>query len=122
VLSGLLLVEGLEDPLLEGVRSVARSHLKPRAVLRHLETLVRDHVKELILLVVVFPVLVALHAVAGKDHHVLTRVVDAGLVSANLAVFAEHPVLQEERGFISRTTKACTQDSSRTAYRTALRL
>lgn len=97
--------------MLVGVARVARSHLQLRAVLGHLEALARDDVQQLVLLnrhsryahssvfvgylVIVSPLLVALHAVARENHYVLPGEVYAGLVATDLAVFTEHPVLNQ---------------------------
>ena len=42
----------------------------------------------------VHPLLVALHAVTGVDHDELPCVVHAALIAPDLAVLAQHPILQ----------------------------
>lgn len=95
--------------MLIGTARFARLHLQLSAVLAHLETLARHDVQQLVLLkehlyvneylltaylMIVSPLLVALHAVAREDHHVLPGIVYAGLVTTDLPVLTEHPVLK----------------------------
>lgn len=47
-------------------------------------------------LMIVFPMLISLHSMARENHDVLAGKVDARFVATNLAVFAQHPILQQQ--------------------------
>lgn len=83
----------LELPLLRLDRRIAVGHDEFLLALVDGQTLVRGSVPQQVRIRRVVPVLIALGAVARVQYHVLAGVVQAGLIPADFARFAQHPVL-----------------------------